>query len=409
MGNWLQAVGDSNLPQQTQALTNTALNIRQIQNQEQHQRAIESNQAQQLQLEQQRINSQLELERQQAVIAKTQADKAQKDAELIPFNETLAKLGYTSPEEQEYFKKKAGLNVEEIGGVNYIQRGIGIKLYNELSADPVSNLEVGAIKTTNLNKEIAEISSQLNNPEISGKLKPEQIQELQKQHDMLVDQRTKLANAIKQEQIRLNAKNKDSFETMYDPVKKTYVRVNKYEPTPEGLVPMEIRKEQVAREGKPQIVPEGAVVLGQDGRPVYKNPRTRAAGGGNGGGNGGGSSDKAVTQTVNKIRAWQREHYAKRINQLQQKMWLTPEEQAELDDYRNQSEIADNTINSLLNGEITPKEVRWGGGKKKTIQAQQQPATQKQLDRNTAITFLQKAGGDKNKARQLAKQAGYTF
>ncbi len=32
-----------------------------------------------------------------------------------------------------------------------------------------------------------------------------------------------------------------------------------------------------------------------------------------------------------------------------------------------------------------------------------------QLDQNTAMKFLKQAGGDKNKARQLAKQAGYSF
>jgi hypothetical protein len=38
-----------------------------------------------------------------------------------------------------------------------------------------------------------------------------------------------------------------------------------------------------------------------------------------------------------------------------------------------------------------------------------QGAAGKPLDKDTANTFLQQAGGDKNKARELARQAGYTF
>ena len=37
------------------------------------------------------------------------------------------------------------------------------------------------------------------------------------------------------------------------------------------------------------------------------------------------------------------------------------------------------------------------------------PKTAKKLDADTARTFLQQAGGDKAKARQLAKDAGYEF
>ena len=36
-------------------------------------------------------------------------------------------------------------------------------------------------------------------------------------------------------------------------------------------------------------------------------------------------------------------------------------------------------------------------------------ATGKPLDRNTAKQYLQKAGGDKNKAREMARKDGYSF
>jgi hypothetical protein len=43
------------------------------------------------------------------------------------------------------------------------------------------------------------------------------------------------------------------------------------------------------------------------------------------------------------------------------------------------------------------------------VQLNPMPGQGKQLDTATAQSFLQKAGGDKNKARQLAKEAGYHF
>ena len=42
-------------------------------------------------------------------------------------------------------------------------------------------------------------------------------------------------------------------------------------------------------------------------------------------------------------------------------------------------------------------------------QQTQQAQEPKQIDENTAIKFLQQAGGDKEKARKLASEQGYKF
>lgn len=54
-------------------------------------------------------------------------------------------------------------------------------------------------------------------------------------------------------------------------------------------------------------------------------------------------------------------------------------------------------------------EKRLGNKSSSQTSSNQSPQASKQLDKNMAMQFLQQAGGDKNKARQLAKQQGYKF
>ena len=66
---------------------------------------------------------------------------------------------------------------------------------------------------------------------------------------------------------------------------------------------------------------------------------------------------------------------------------------------------ANNTLADLQNGTIDAGEVKWG--KPQQEQTTQQKA--KPLDKTVASQFLQQARGDKVKARQLAREAGYSF
>lgn len=62
---------------------------------------------------------------------------------------------------------------------------------------------------------------------------------------------------------------------------------------------------------------------------------------------------------------------------------------------------AEETLVMVQNGELRPEEIKWGGNKG-GVKA-------KPLDAVTAAKILQEAGGDKNKARTIAKQRGYSF
>lgn len=62
---------------------------------------------------------------------------------------------------------------------------------------------------------------------------------------------------------------------------------------------------------------------------------------------------------------------------------------------------AEETLSMLQGGELRPEGIQWGGNNGTT--------KQKTLDAVTAAKILQEAGGDKNKARNIAKQRGYSF
>lgn len=130
-----------------------------------------------------------------------QIAEKQKLEELVPIEETLSKFGFKSPEEHQLFISKVPLDIEQIGGVNYIPRGKGIVALQKHSSDPEFNIQLGEIRTSNFNKTITEIDNQLGSPD--SKLKPEQVQQLQKQRAALVTQRTQTANAMKIEQLKL--------------------------------------------------------------------------------------------------------------------------------------------------------------------------------------------------------------
>lgn len=76
------------------------------------------------------------------------------------------------------------------------------------------------------------------------------------------------------------------------------------------------------------------------------------------------------------------------------------------DKYIKQKEIAVNAKNYVLNGG-DPNKIKWGGGQ--TTEPPQEQTKSKVLDEAGAKSYLQKANGDKEKARKMAKDDGYTF
>jgi len=157
-------------------------------------------------IEQQKLQAYTEHMNRQNKLLDMTIQEQQRDNELIPIHENLSRLGFKSAEEQNLFLEKLNpLDVEDIGGVKYIKRKTGVENFKTLAVDPEFNIKLGIVRTDNVNKSLAQIDAVLSNPE--SKLKPEQIQQLQKQKDEFIQHRTQLANAIKMEQMKIKAKN----------------------------------------------------------------------------------------------------------------------------------------------------------------------------------------------------------
>ncbi len=154
------------------------------------------------------------------------AEQAKREAELVPVDEKLAQMGFRFPEERQHFKQKALGYIENIGGVDYLQRGTAQKIWEKYASDPASNLELGMLRTSGLNKQIEELQGKIGNPEALGKLKPEAQQQLQAQHDALVGERTRVANNMVMENRKLRAANKEAFKTFYNQETNTWQERN---------------------------------------------------------------------------------------------------------------------------------------------------------------------------------------
>ena len=394
MPNFFQAIGQSNLQDTMQNLTNTALNIRQMQNQEQHMRAIEAHQDQAF-----------ELQRQNTEAERLKAQEYKKQQELIDIDNELGGIGFTSPEEIAYFKKKAGLHVENVGGRDYIQRGVGTKLFMDAAKDPQSNIEVGTIRIGNLDKQIAQLETAMaggeehgvggsgNNSNTQGnkpamKLKPEQVQQLGVQLQQLREQRTQLVNNMKIEQRKLDAQLKEkryvpnSPNGMFD-TETQQVVAGTQKPEEEWSLPFEIK------------VGDKTIMAQKNEKGKYSSIGSDTANGE--------VDNKKIKQTIAYLQRY-RSNNAAEIARRQRDAEPT-------NNLEEAQRVIDDTISQVLAGTISPDDIVWSN----TVDLGAPPPAStgkkamKVLDEKTAAEFGRKAGGDKAKARQLAIQAGYTF
>jgi hypothetical protein len=322
-----------------------------------------------------------------------QIAEKQKSEELVPIEETLSKFGFKSPEEHQLFISKVPLDIEQIGGVNYIPRGKGIAALQKHSSDPEFNIQLGEIRTSNFNKTITEIDNQLGSPD--SKLKPEQVQQLQEQRAALVTQRTQTANAMKIEQLKLkNARliNVPQGTDVIDPL------------NPEKPV---YSNPKEAKPEKPLVIPEGGVLMGADGKPIYKNPKTFKDTEDNS------KVDKAVDKADKKISEHIRVYYDVPNQKLQSRLDKvdanSPEGirlQKDIDYNNAQAEIARDTQNKLRNGDIKPKDIRWGGNSQssgKTVPKSRQDFSTLVKEAKDAIA----KGADPVAVKKRLKEKGY--
>ena len=392
MPNFLQAIGQSNLQDTMQNLTNTALNIRQMQNQEQHMRAIEAHQDQAL-----------ELQRQNTEAERLKAQEYKRQQELIDIDNELGRMGFTSPEIA-YFKKKAGLHVENVGGRDYIQRGVGTKLFMDAAKDPQSNIEVGTIRIGNLDKQIAQLETAMagggqgvggsgNNSNTQGnkpamKLKPEQVQQLGVQLQQLREKRTQLVNNMKIEQRKLDAQLKEkrylpnSPNGMFDTETQQVVAGTR-KPEEKWSLPFEIK------------VGDKTIMAQKNEKGKYSSIGSDTANGE--------VDNKKIKQTIAYLQRY-RSNNAAEIARRQRDAEPT-------NNLEEAQRVIDDTISQVLAGTISPDDIVWSN----TVDLDVPPPAStgkkamKVLDEKTAAEFFRKAGWDKAKARQLAIQAGYTF
>jgi hypothetical protein len=217
----------------------------------------------------------------------------ERDRELMPIEETLSQIGITSPEEHALVLKNMNpMEIENVGGTNYIQRQNAKQFWGTKQSDPNFNIGLGEIRTSNADKGIKQIDAQLQNPE--SKLKPEQIDALQKQRVALVEQRTQLANAIKKEQARLTTENmKVVGGTAIDPT-------------------------QTDEEGNPKVLFDGRKAESREvgasgwgtydkktGKPIWLKPEKSSGGGTQ---PKGGGSGKPVQDEIKRLKEFRKTH-----------------------------------------------------------------------------------------------------
>jgi hypothetical protein len=362
-----------------------------MQNQEQHMRAIEAHQDQAL-----------ELQRQNTEAERLKAQEYKRQQELIDIDNELGRIGFTSPEEIAYFKKKAGLHVENVGGRDYIQRGVGTKLFMDAAKDPQSNIEVGTIRIGNLDKQIAQLETAMagggqgvggsgNNSNTQGnkpamKLKPEQVQQLGVQLQQLREQRTQLVNNMKIEQRKLDAQLKEK----------------RYLPnSPNGMFDTETQQ-VVAGTRKPEekwSLPF-EIKVGDKTIKVQKNEQGKYSSIGSDTANGE-VDNKKIKQTIAYLQRY-RSNNAAEIARRQRDAEPT-------NNLEEAQRVIDDTISQVLAGTISPDDIVWSN----TVDLDVPPPAstgkkaRKVLDKETGRKLFAKANGDYDLFEKLARDAGY--
>jgi hypothetical protein len=294
-------------------------------------------------IQQERLRVEQETATRRNKLLDMQIAQHQKETELIPIETQLTKLGFTSPEEHQLFMSKIPLDIEEVAGTKYVQRKKGVEHFTKLAADPEFNIDLGNIRTKNIDKELA----QLSNPETTAKLKPEELQKVEQQKTALIEQKTMLANQMKIEQLKIKGGrliNVPQGTKTIDPVTGETVADN---PKEESNVAFSGGSSFDKRTGKPiYIKPE----KGRDPEVKAEKEIEKA--------------DKRIQGVINgydaqiaifekKLAAAEKAEDDKAI-----KRWTDS-----IDNFQQEKSKAINTQNQLRNGTLPPDKIMWGGDK----------------------------------------------
>lgn len=185
------------LEKATGVMANTGMDLLRMKQQE-NQQAIQNEYAKaRLQMEQERADRERKA-------AELQRKKMEDDEKLIDVDENLSAYGLSSPKEIEYMKRRAIVDIEKIGGRDYIKKSRGRETFQKDIRDPQVQYDIGNMKIENIDEQVQQIDAQLKNPE--AKLKPEQVKQMSEQRMMLMKARTNIANGIKSAEAQLKIK-----------------------------------------------------------------------------------------------------------------------------------------------------------------------------------------------------------
>ena len=382
------------LAESTGRLPGLALNLAQLQQQGQHMRALEADSQKRLAFEGERVGiekinaiRQKDLYDVQKREAHIKLSATERDMELIPVSETLASLGVKRPAEQKFLMDYAGPYVQNgpASGLPSIQRNHAQEVYGKLQKDVDANIKLDTIRAREAQKEIDAIDAQMNNPETSGKLKPEQVAQLQKQRSELVMERTVSDNSVRK---LTREKGKESLKNFWNPVTQSWVQKNIVTDDVTGLIPEEIKKAQITAEGL-DLRAEKTNATRLAAANIAANKATKG--------------NDPVEKKIKEIDTYIRVNYDAKMREIERKLakvtWVKGSEgeanrlQDQLSAFEAEREKAVDTQNMLRNGEIEPGAVVWG---------KQPSGAQKE---STLLSDLMKHGYTKEAAAGYIKRA----
>lgn len=190
------------LEKATGVMANTGMDLLRMKQQE-NQQAIQNEDAKaRLQMAQEQADRERKA-------AELQRKKMEDDEKLIDVDENLSAYGISSPKEIEYMKRRAIVDIEKIGGRDYIKKSRGRETFQKDIRDPQVQYDIGNMKIENIDEQVQQIDAQLKNPE--AKLKPEQVKQMSEQRMMLMKARTNIANGIKSAEAQLKIKEEMPF------------------------------------------------------------------------------------------------------------------------------------------------------------------------------------------------------
>jgi hypothetical protein len=154
-------------------------------------------------IQQERLSVEQETATRRNKLLDMQIAQQQDDVKLIDVDDQLDRLGFKSKAQKDwwYSQPDIQLDIEEFGGRKTLQKKKAIEHFMNVAKSPEKNIELGNIRLNEYTEGIDGITKQLSDPE--SKLKPEQVDALNKQLEGLKQARINTINHVKLEQLKI--------------------------------------------------------------------------------------------------------------------------------------------------------------------------------------------------------------